>query len=101
MVSKSEVEGGESAHGEAGDVRLVDAQVIEHCLDVVGGQGLRIRRGALGHIRWRITASVERNGTVAPAKVSQLQLPTSKVACEFVYEDQRRARSGLFVEEAD
>src|SRR6266849_2536281 len=98
-MPESKVKHSEAAHGQAHDMPLVDRKVIEHGLNVVGGKGLRIGGGALRHVRWRITSGVERNAAIAPAEVPQLRFPTSEIACEFVHEDHRPARSGFFAVE--
>src|SRR5579862_818912 len=100
-MPESKVERSEAAHGEAHDMRPVDRKMIEHGLNVARGKGLRIGRGALGHVRWRITSGVERNAAIAPAEVPQLRFPTSEIACEFVHEDHWPARSGFFVVKPD
>src|SRR5579863_5016558 len=80
---------------------LINRQVIEHGSDVVGGKDLRIGGGALRYLRRRITPGVERNTPISPSEVPKLRFPTSEVAREFVHKDQRPARSGFFVIEAD
>src|SRR3974390_401794 len=100
-MPESKVESGETAHGKAGDVRLVYPEVIEHSLDFVRSEHLRIGRGALGYARWRIAPRIKRHGAIALAEVPQLRLPTSQVSREFMHEDERPACSGLFAEEAD
>src|SRR5579863_3317182 len=100
-MPESKVERGETAHRQAHDVRPVDRKVIEHGFNVVGGKGLRIGAGAFRHVRWRITPGVEHDAAIAPAEVAQLRFPTSEIACEFVHEDQRRARSGFFAVQPD
>src|SRR6266851_1458193 len=100
-MPESKVERSEAAHGQAHDMSPVDREVIEHGPNVVGGEGLRIRGGALRHIRWRITSGVKHNAAIAPSEVPQLRFPTSEIAREFVHEDHRPARSGFLAIEAD
>src|ERR1700726_5027286 len=79
----------------------INRQVIEHGSDVAGGKELRIGGWALRYVRRRIAPGVEHNAPISPPEVPQLRFPTSEVACEFVHEDQRPARSGFLVVEPD
>src|ERR1700741_4356382 len=70
----------EAAHGQADDMSLLDTQVIENLLGVVGSAPLAVHLHVVWHLRGRITARIEGDAAVSPAEVADLQLPCAGVA---------------------
>src|SRR6185312_4286401 len=100
-MAQSEMQRGEAAHREPHDMRAVDAQMVEHRGNVVGGTRLRIGTRALGHIGGRIAPGVEGNAAITLAEMTELRLPAPEIAGEFVDEDDWRSVAGLLVVKAD
>ena len=91
----------EPAHRDADDMRLCDAEPVEHVADVVARPLLRVSPPILRHVGRRIAARVERDNAVAPREKPQLRLVAAVIAGEFVHEHDRVAGPGLFVIEPD
>ncbi len=94
------MQGGEPAHRDADDMRLVDLERVEHGADVVPGAVLRIARRVFRHVRGRVAAGVVGDAAIAPPEIAQLAFVAAIVVGEFVNEDDRRPRPGLLVIEA-
>src|SRR5688572_16161824 len=90
-VGDAEMQRGETAHGEAADMGLVDAQVVEDRTDVVARQRLRVFFRILRHVRWRIAARVERDAAVITREEPHLRLPAAIVTGVLVDEEERLA----------
>src|SRR6185312_6436160 len=74
------VERGEAAHRQADDMRLVDLQMIEDVDRIVDCAPLRVFLHAVGNLRWRIAAGVERDAPITAREVANLELPGAIVA---------------------
>src|SRR5262249_11383259 len=98
-IGEAEMQRRKAAHRQADDMRLVDAEAVEHRKDVVAGAVLRIALRLRRHVGGRVTAGVVGNAAVAPAEMAQLRLPRAVVAGELMYEHDRRTRTDLLVKE--
>src|SRR6185312_3220777 len=100
-MAQTEMQRGEAAHRQAHDMRALDAQMVEHRRDVIGGARLRIGAGTLRHLGGRVAAGVEGDAAIALAEMTELRLPAPEIAGELMNKDDRRPCAGLLVVEAD
>ena len=98
-VAQGEVERDIPAHGQAADVRLLQAQVVHQTAQVFDGDVLRVRLRVGGHVRRRIAPVVVGDDPVAVAEVAHLLLPAFVGAGEFVAPDERKALAGGLVKD--
>ncbi len=98
-ISEAEMQRGKSAHGQANDVSLVDAEAIEHRANVVAGAGLGVAFDALRDVGGRKAACVIGDAAIALAEVTKLGFPRSAVAGELVHEHDRNAGPDLLIVE--
>ena len=96
-MREADMDGGEAAHAQAHDMGALDAEMVEDgdgvCHRVVLAVSVRVLR----HVGRRIAAGVIGDAAVAPREMAELRLPAHVVAREFVDEEHRMARPGLFV----
>ena len=95
------MERGKAAHRDADDMRLGNAEPVEHGADVVAGAILRIALRVLRHIRGRITAGVVGDAAVTAREIADLRLEAATVVGKLVDKDNRGARPGFLVIEPD
>ena len=88
---------GEAAHGQAYDMRRVQAQMLEHVAGIVHGAHLAVAVGALGHVRGRIAARVKHDAAIVAREILDLLLPGAQIVSEFMDEKDRRAGASFFV----
>ena len=98
---EAEVQRGEAAHRQADHVGLVDLEVIENGLDVLGGLGLRVALRVTRDIRGRVAAGVEGDRAVPPGEELHLRRPAMEIVGELVNEEDRRALPDLLVVQLD
>ena len=92
---------GEPAHRKPDNMGLVDPEMVQHRGNVVRRPRLRIVSHGVGHVRWRISPRGIGDGAIALAEMPHLRLPGAMVAGELMHEDDRCARAGLFVMQAN
>ena len=80
-------------------VRLVDAERIHDGDDVAAHDVLAITRRIARHVRRRIAAGTEGDAAMRTREIAHLRFPGAVVAGEFMDEDDRRSRPGLFAVE--
>src|SRR6266567_4380646 len=98
-IGEAEMQRRKTAHGQADHMRLVDLERIDDRLDVITCALLRVSFAVVRHVGGRIAAGIERDAAIAAAEIAHLRFPGPAVACEFVDEDDRDARSDLLVKE--
>jgi hypothetical protein len=97
MVVHAEMHGGEAAHRQADDVRLVDLQRIHHGADVVARAVLRVLVDRVGHLGRRIAARIVGDAAIEPAEMAHLRFPRADIAGKLVHEHDRDAGADLLV----
>ena len=82
--------GDPGAEREAADVRLPDAQAVEHRLEVEHPPLERVLRGIFGATRSRVAARLPENQPVAGGQRVAVDVPHLDVAADAVGEHERR-----------
>ena len=99
-LAQAELQRRVGAHAQADDVRLLDAQRVEHRADVVGGMLVAVELIAFRHVGRRVAARVEPDAAVFARKPAHLLLPLAQVCAELVHEDDRVTGAGFLVPQA-
>ena len=86
-MADTEVQRGITAHGKADDVRAVDAAVSHDVEDVFDGMRLAGAFQVVRNIGRTISPGVEGDAMETSREETNLELPASTIACEFVHED--------------
>ncbi len=100
-IGQAEMQRGVASHGDADDMRLVEAERVEHGADIVARARLRIALQPRRHVRGRVSPRVVGDGAVAPREIAQLRLVAAVIAGEFMDADDCGAGARLFVVEPD
>ena len=71
--------------------------MVHYCNDVIGCDFLRVKLHVGRNVRRRIPARIESDAAITSCKVTNLHLPTAKVAAKFVNKYDRNATSQIFI----